>query len=58
MMDEKRMKLFFFLKKLPKIQHKFCPVVWLLDADDSPVDEKRMRHFLKNVRKVGTYYLQ
>jgi hypothetical protein len=33
-----------FLKKLPKIP-KFCPVVWLLDADDFPVDEKRMRQF-------------
>jgi hypothetical protein len=32
MMDEKRMEL-SFLKKLPKIP-KFCPVVWLLDADD------------------------
>jgi len=44
-MDEKKDGTLLFKKKLAKIP-KFCPVVWLLDPDDFPMDEKRMRLFL------------
>jgi hypothetical protein len=44
MMDEKRMELFFFLKSCRRFPSSVL-LFGLLDADDFPVDEKRMRHF-------------